>query len=168
MRRAGVEFPLVEASAEGIPYPKARFDLVLSDYGATTFADPNRVVPEVARVLRPQGVFVFAHASPFRTVAQDLRADRLGRRLIHDYFRTRVIRDLSDPSVEFQLPYGEWVELFVACGLAIERLVEPRAAANARSSYVSTADARWARHWPSEMIWKVRKLPAPAPRKIGR
>ena len=164
MRRAGVEFPLVEASAEEIPYPSARFDVVLSDYGATTFADPQRVVPEVARVLRPRGILVFAHASPFRTVAEDLRADRLRRRLIHDYFETRVIRPPTDPSVEFQLPYGEWVDLFAGCGLAVERLIEPRAAARARSSYVSLADARWARHWPSEMIWKVRKVPRPAHR----
>ncbi len=168
MRRAGIEFPLVRASAERIPYPQARFDLVLSDYGATTFADPHRVVPEVARILRPRGIFVFAHASPFRTVAVDLHGDRLRRRLIHDYFRTRVIRTPDDPSVEFQLPYGEWVDLFVGCGLAVERLIEPRAPPKARSSYVSAPDARWARHWPSESIWKLRKVAGPTSRRAGR
>lgn len=156
MRRAGVEFPLVQARAERIPYPAARFDLVLSDYGATTFSDPDLTVPEVARVLRPGGSLVFSHASPFRSLTQDFRADRQTRRLMRDYFGLHVLR--TRDSVEFQLPYGEWVELFARCGLVVERLIEPPAPRSWQSTYASRADQAWARRWPYEAIWKLRKV----------
>ena len=55
-REAGADFPLVHASAESLPFEDARFDVVMCDWGATTFADPYLVVPEVARVLRPDGL----------------------------------------------------------------------------------------------------------------
>jgi len=156
MRRAGVDFPLVCALAERIPSPDSRFDIVLSDYGATTFTDPLRTVPEAMRVLRDGGLFVFAHASPFRTVAQDLRTDRLERRLIRDYFGPREIR--SPDSVEFQLGYGAWIELFRSCGGVVERLVEPKAPPRWRSTYFSARDQAWGRRWPTDALWKVRKL----------
>jgi SAM-dependent methyltransferase len=155
MRAAGVDFPLLEAPAEAIPLPDASFDLVLSDYGATTFTDPRRTIPEVARVLRPGGSFVFAHASPFRTVAENGRTDRMERRLMRPYFHLAAIG--PGPTVEFQLPYGEWIELFRASGLEVERLLEPPAPRRGSSTYVAPQGRRWARSWPFEAIWKVRK-----------
>ena len=43
MDAAGVDFPLVHASAEAVPFPDASFDVVFCDHGAMTFADPYRV-----------------------------------------------------------------------------------------------------------------------------
>ena len=54
MAEAGVDFPLVHASAEAVPLPDATFDIVFCDFGAMTFADPFRTVPEAARLLRPR------------------------------------------------------------------------------------------------------------------
>lgn len=159
MTAAGVSFPLVQARAERIPFPSGRFDLVLSDYGATTFTDPYRTIPEAARVLDRGGRFVFAHASPFRSLAEHIPSDRLSPRLRRDYFGLHTIR--SPDSVEFQLPYGEWIRLFAACGLAVERLVEPAPPPGRQSTYVSRAGQRWARHWPIEMIWQLRKTTGP-------
>ena len=155
VRRAGARVSLIEANAESIPYPEAHFDIVLSDYGATTFADPRRVVPEVGRVLRDGGIFVFAHASPFRAVAEDFDKDRLQRGLVRDYFGLRSLRPAG--SVEFQLPYGEWIELFRNSGLRVDRLIEPQAPRSPQSSYFSPRDQRWARHWPVETIWRLVK-----------
>jgi ubiquinone/menaquinone biosynthesis C-methylase UbiE len=158
MRRAHVDFPLVRARAERIPYPDRRFDLVLSDYGATTFSDPYRTIPEVSRVLRRGGSFVFAHASPFRTVVEDVRTARITRHLVRDAFGLRAL-DRRD-SIEFQLTYAEWIRLFSESGLAVERLVEPIAPRRRQSSYLSKADQEWARHWPIESIWKLRSVGA--------
>ena len=55
----GLEFPLVQASAEDVPLPDASFDLVVSEYGASIWADPYRWIPEAARLLRPGGQLVF-------------------------------------------------------------------------------------------------------------
>jgi ubiquinone/menaquinone biosynthesis C-methylase UbiE len=155
IRRAGVKVSLMQANAESLPYPDGHFDIVLSDYGATTFANPRRTVPEVGRVLRTGGIFVFAHASPFRSVAEEFDPDRLQRALVRDYFRLGKIRRAE--SVEFQLPYGEWVRLFASCDLLVDRLIEPRAPRSPQSTYFSPRDQRWARHWPVESIWRLVK-----------
>lgn len=156
VERAQVPVSLVHARAERIPYPDGYFDIVLSDYGATTFADPERTIGQVGRVLRTGGIFVFAHASPFRSLTEDLRSDRLHRRFVRDYFGMRTLR--RPKNVEFQLPYGEWIRLFGSCGFAVEQLVEPKAPATRQSTYFSVQDQQWARHWPVESIWKLVKI----------
>ena len=60
----GLEFPLVQAGAENVPLPDAAFDLALSEYGASLWADPERWIPEAARLLRPGGRLVFLRSSP--------------------------------------------------------------------------------------------------------
>ena len=59
MVETGIEFPLVEAPAESVPLPDASFDLAVSEYGASLWADPARWIPEAARLLRPGGRLVF-------------------------------------------------------------------------------------------------------------
>jgi len=159
MARARVDFPLVRAHAEFLPYPPDCFDLVLSDYGATTFTDPLRTIPETARVLRPGGLLVFAHASPFRSISEDPRTDRVRRRFVRDYFDLHALR--TPDNVEFQLPYGRWIDLFRSSGLAVERLVEISGAGLPPSTYLSRESNAWGRHWPMESIWKLRKTQLP-------
>ena len=57
--RFGLAFPLVEATAEDVPFAAASFDLVVSEYGASVWCDPERWVAEAARLLRPGGRLVF-------------------------------------------------------------------------------------------------------------
>ncbi len=125
-RESHVRFPLVRASAERLPFRDAVFDLIFCDWGAMTFADPMRSVPECARVLRRGGGFVFATASPLRYLTLDLAKDRQSRRLIRPYFGSHRVDLGSDEAIEFQLPYGAWVDLFRKNGLRVERLVETR------------------------------------------
>ena len=68
MDDAGVDFPLIHASAEAVPLPDASFDIVFCDHGAMTFADPYRTVPEAARLLRPGGLFAFNQGSAIADV----------------------------------------------------------------------------------------------------
>ena len=79
MAEAGVDFPLIHASAEEIPLPDASFDVVFSDHGALSWADPHVVVPEVARVLRPGGILAFnvrARSCAFVTTRRRTRPTR--------------------------------------------------------------------------------------------
>ena len=55
----GLSFPLVEANAEDVPLPDGSFDLAVSEYGASVWCDPERWIPEAARLLRPGGRLVF-------------------------------------------------------------------------------------------------------------
>ena len=57
--RFGLRFPLIHASAEQAPFADARFDLAISEYGASIWCDPYRWIPEAARLLRPGGQLIF-------------------------------------------------------------------------------------------------------------
>jgi ubiquinone/menaquinone biosynthesis C-methylase UbiE len=157
VRRSGRRVPLCRASVERLPFRGATFDVVFCDWGAMTFSDPARSVPECARVLRTGGSLVFANASPFRYVALDPRSDRQVRRLARPYFGEYRVDFGPKEAVEFHPPYGEWVDLFRRNGLAVERLIETRPAAGQQSAYLSKADAKWGRSWPLEAIWKLVK-----------
>lgn len=156
MAEAGVSFPLLHASAESVPLPDRSFDVVFCDWGATTFSDPYLTVPEAARLLRPGGLFAFSGCTPIYRLCLELDEELPQERLVHDYFGMHRFAE-EDYYVEFMLPYGEWVRLFRANGLVIEDLVEIRPPADAASSYTMKEGFEWARRWPFEHIWKLRK-----------
>jgi ubiquinone/menaquinone biosynthesis C-methylase UbiE len=155
MKEAGVDFPLIEASAEDVPLPDAGFDIVFCDWGAMTFCDPARTVPEAARLLRPGGLFAFSTASPISVMCLNVQADQVERTLVNDYFGMKRME--WENEVNFQLPYGEWILLFRRAGFVVESLVETQPPIDSTSTYRTDAETEWARHWPMENIWKVRK-----------
>ena len=66
-RQFGFDFPLLHGNAEAVPYPGSSFDFAISEYGACLWADPQRWVPEAARLLRPPTRWGSA-ASPSRSM----------------------------------------------------------------------------------------------------
>jgi hypothetical protein len=51
----------------------------------------------------------------------------------------------------------QWIRLFRANGFEVLDLIEPRPAADAVSSYRDDEDRDWARRWPAECIWRLRR-----------
>lgn len=166
-RRLPRGLSVVLADAENLPLGNRTMDVVFCDWGAMTFADPAATVPEVARVLRPQGLFVFSTSTALRLIAEDRRTGRLGARLGRSYFGLGRVR--SGREVQFSLPYGGWIRLFRDHGLRVEGLLETRPPRGARSGYLGRSEERWARRWPVEAIWSLRRdgdrtaRPGPAP-----
>jgi len=154
----GIRFPLVQAFAESVPLPDASFDLVVSEYGASIWADPRQWIPEASRLLRPRGRLVFLRNSTLVILCapDGGQADeRLHRPQLGMY-------DFRWPdgggAVEFHLAHGEWIDLLRASGFAIERLVELYAPQSAETHrYYDFVTAEWARKWPAEEIWAARK-----------
>jgi SAM-dependent methyltransferase len=157
MDEAGVDFPLVHASAGEAPLEEGSFDVVFCDHGAMTFADPYSTVPEVAKLLRPGGLFAFSHSTPLALLCFDEEADTMGTELRRDLFGLHRIAWLDDEPVEFNLPMGEWIGLFRENGFVIEDLVEVHPPEGAASTYRSHEETEWARRWPMEQIWKLRR-----------
>ena len=153
---AGTAVPLVAASGEAVPFRDASFDVVFSDHGAVSFCPPEVTVPEVARLLRPGGLLAFCQTTPLLYLTWDERRQRQDTRLHRSYFGLGRL-DLGDGTVDFQIPHGEWFLLFREHGFAIEDLVELRPHADATTTYDDFAPREWARRWPAEQIWKVRK-----------
>jgi SAM-dependent methyltransferase len=155
--KTGIEFPLVEAPAEAVPLPDASFDLAISEYGASLWADPALWVPEAARLLRDRGRLVFQTNSTLAYLcAPDVGA--LGERLERPQFGMYSISWPDGPGVEYHLPHGEWIRLLRVNGFEIEALHELRPGADAKDpGYYDFVTVAWARQWPAEEIWVARK-----------
>jgi SAM-dependent methyltransferase len=148
---AGATVELVESSAEKTPFDDASFDLIFCDHGAFNFADPELVIPEASRLLRPGGMLAFCMASPLLDLFWDNDVEKTGTELRNDYFTLKGFE-----AVDFQLPYGAWIRLFVANDLDVLDLIEIQAPEGAETTY-ELVPYEWARRWPAENIWKARK-----------
>ena len=153
---AGVELDLVHASAESVPRADASFDVVFCDHGALTFADPHLAVPEAARLLRSGGLLAFSHATPLSMLFRE-DDERISRTLQAPYFGLHRVEHEGGSWVEFNLPLGEWIALFRRSGLEVEDLLELRPPDGAASTYRDEAETAWARSWPMEQIWRLRR-----------
>jgi SAM-dependent methyltransferase len=153
--RAKMPVALVQGSAEDLPFHGDTFDVLFCDHGAMSFADPDRTVPEAARVLRPGGLLAFSIASPLHFLCWNPETQLIDDRLHGDYFQMRSDEDES--SIQFQRPYGDWISLFRQSGLQVEELLHLRPARNATTTYTDYVPLEWARRWPAEDLWRVRK-----------
>jgi len=156
MAEAGVDFPLVHASAEEVPLPDASFDVVFSDHGALSWADPRVVVPEVARVLRPGGLLVANVSSPLLCICYDEAHDRTDTSLHRSYFDLDLAPE-GDGAVTYELTDGDWIRLLRSNVFEIEALLELRPPPGATTTYGDYVFLDWGRHWPGEHLWKARE-----------
>ena len=162
----GLEFPLVEASAEDMPFADGSFDLVVSEYGASIWADPYAWIPEAARVLRPGGELVFLVNGTIlmlcmpdlEPVAPDLGGpEPAGTLLLRPYFGMHRFEWRDTTAVDFHLGYGDWIRLFGQNDLVAEDFVELQGRPDADPSHFHLFTPEWATKWPAEEIWRVRK-----------
>jgi SAM-dependent methyltransferase len=152
-----LDFPLLHGNAEAVPYPDASFDFAISEYGACLWADPQRWVPEAARLLRPGGQLVFLVNSFLMTLCVPAEDNVAATdRLLRPAFGMYRVEWPGDLGVEFHLSHGDWIRLLRACAFEIEDLIELRPPLGATTSY-SFVTLEWARQWPCEEVWKARK-----------
>jgi len=153
----GIEFPLVEASAEDVPLPDASFDLALSEYGASIWCEPERWIAEAARLLRPGGELVFLSNSTLAILCSPDEGKVL-EQLQRPQFGMYRFEWLPDKEVNFYIPHGEWIRVLTEHGFEIVALHELQAPADAKDHpRYELVSAEWARKWPSEDIWRARK-----------
>ena len=156
----GLGFPLVRAVGEQVPLASAAFDLVISEYGAAIWADPYRWIPEAARLLRPGGRLIFlGNSSLLMLCLPELEDAVVDDRMVRSHFGMHRFEWPDDPTVEFHLGHGDWIRLFRANGLEVEDLIELRPDDRAETTYPACGfvTAAWARRWPCEEAWVVRR-----------
>jgi SAM-dependent methyltransferase len=152
-----LEFPLVEASAEDVPLPDASFDLAISEFGASIWCDPERWVPEAARLLRPGGRLVFARGSTIEQLC--FGEERVTERLEHDWRELDRMDFRSEGGgIEFHPPIGVMLGHLRRAGFELLELHELLASADAEThSHYDFVSADWGRRWPSVELWVARK-----------
>jgi len=154
-----LEFPLHLGNAEATPFADRSFDIAISEYGAAIWCDPYLWIPEAARLLRPGGDLIFLGNSVIQmltvpdTLAEGPSTDLLRR----DQFGMHRFEWPDDDGVEFHLSHGDMIRLLRASGFEVTDLIEIQAPPGATTSYEYTS-AEWGRRWPSEEVWKARRV----------
>ncbi|GAB2759478.1 class I SAM-dependent methyltransferase [Salinifilum aidingensis] len=125
----GTAVPLVQASADCLPFAADSFDAACSAFGGVPFvADSGAVMREVARVLRPRGRWVFAVTHPMRWIFPD-DPGPVGLTATQSYFdRTPYVEvDAEDrPTyVEHHRTLGDYVRQLHEAEFDLLDLVEP-------------------------------------------
>jgi len=125
----GLMVPLVQASADQLPFPDLTFDAACSAFGAIPFvADSGTVMREVARVLRPGGRWVFAVTHPMRWIFPDDPGPD-GLVAAQSYFDRTPYLEIDGRGaatyVEYHRTLGDFVRQIDTAGLRLRNLIEP-------------------------------------------
>jgi SAM-dependent methyltransferase len=156
----GARIELIHGNAESVPRPDGSFDFAISEYGAAIWCDPHVWIREAWRLLRPGGRLVFLGNHPLAAVCSPLDGSPTGERLARPWFGLHRIDwryvEIDPGGIEFTLPISDWMRLFREVGFEVEDLLELQAPEGAEGVQFSVP-AAWARRWPCETVWKVRK-----------
>ena len=152
-----LRFPLIHGDAERLPFADESFDFAISEYGAAIWCDPYRWLPEAARVLRPGGRLAFLENSVLMVLCVHDDNAPTGDRLQRPQLGMHRYEWPDDPGVEFHISHGDRIRLLRDCGFEVENLIELQPPDGAEETRYPFASLDWARQWPIEEAWIVRK-----------
>lgn len=149
----GPVFPLLQGDAERVPLTSGCFDLVVSEHGAAAWCDPERWLPEAARLLRPGGRLVFltnSHLSALCVPAEEGVAGELLVRGTREAYRVHW----PGGGIEFHPSHGDWVRLLRRSGFVVEAMHEIFAPPDGGDHpFYEIVSGEWASRWPAEELW---------------
>ena len=156
-----VDIEWVHGNAEAVDQPDGSFDFAISEYGAATWCEPGSWITEAHRLLGRGGELVFLGNHPLVMVCSPVDGSLpVTERLERDYFGLGRVdwRDAVDEpgGIEFNLPISSWLRLFDDIGFDVTDYIEVRAPESATGTN-ETVTADWARRFPSEQVWRLRK-----------
>ncbi|ASL40378.1 hypothetical protein CBI36_07940 [Acetobacter oryzifermentans] len=154
----GIPHPSVNyvcSKAESVPADDGTFDIVTCDHGSLDHSPARLILPEVSRVLKPGGVGVFCVYSPLAMMCFDIESKKLGNRLLSPLPRAEL--HYNGEVTSSYMSHGDWIRELIDSGFVIERLEELRPCTASTEYFGELVDLEWARKWPCDMAWVVRK-----------
>ncbi|MGB0101233.1 MAG: class I SAM-dependent methyltransferase [Nocardioides sp.] len=149
----GPTFALVQGDGERVPLRGGRYDLVVSEHGVAAWCDPERWLPEAARLLRPGGRLVFLTNSHLSALCVPPEEGVAGDRLLRGQRESYQVR-WPTGGVEFHPSHGDWIQLLRRAGFAIETMHEIYAPPEAQDhAFYDIVSLEWATRWPAEELW---------------
>ncbi|MEU3621229.1 SAM-dependent methyltransferase [Amycolatopsis coloradensis] len=127
--RTGAAVPLVQATAESLPFADASFDAACSAFGAVPFvASVDVVFAEVHRVLRPGACWVFSVTHPMRWIFPDDPGPQ-GLTVTQPYFDRTPYVEVDEEGVatyvEYHRTIGDYVRALADAGFTLTDVIEP-------------------------------------------
>jgi ubiquinone/menaquinone biosynthesis C-methylase UbiE len=169
--RSGIRYLVGDGA--GLPFREPAFDAVTAFMSLMDVADPERVLREAARVLRPGGFVQFSVLHPVisapgsRWVPGEAGGHR--GRLLGEYFYqgpqtetwtfSKAPAELRDRYGPFTITYARrtlagWLTAVLAAGLVIEAVAEPHADDETAAAHPEIADTQIAPHF---LLLRARK-----------
>ncbi|MGH7881631.1 MAG: class I SAM-dependent methyltransferase [Candidatus Dormibacteraceae bacterium] len=142
-------------SAECLPLPSASVSVVVSDHGAFDHSPSGPLLRETHRILVAGGTLIVCGYSPLALACFNHKSDKITSRLINRYPCGATLSD--NLIVATQHSHSSWMAQFKAAGFNIDRLEEPLLPPGKRTYFDELVDEEWARSWPVDLIWVVRK-----------
>lgn len=155
---ADIDF--LEGNAEQTGLPDATFDFAISEYGAAIWCPPEIWLREAWRLLRPGGRLVFLGNHPLAIICTPLSGEDCDR-MLHRPYRTFRGADWTEVEIDpsgicFNLTFAGWIALFNEIGFVVEDYREIYAPDSAEGSRGGVA-ADWAKEYPFEQVWYLKK-----------
>lgn len=157
-RELGIEFALVEAAAESVPLPDGSFDLAVSEYGASIWAEPRLWLSEASRLLRPGGRLVFLRNTTLAILCATDEGPTTECLVRPQFGSYRHDWRSTNGGIEFHPPHGELMRMLRGNGFQVLDLIELEPPADAVDHpFYEYVKLEWARRWPAEEIWVAEK-----------
>ena len=154
-KEASVRF--LEADAQNLSMlDHESFDIVFSAYALGFVEDIRTTFREVARVLRPGGLFAFSWMSPFFAITEER-----GLLIKRSYFdRTPIVFEEKDGTeVDFHRTYGDWHRALTDARFVVTDILEPEPLPR-ENRYADVFPLSKIQMIQGTTIWRARK-PAP-------
>jgi len=152
-----------QGNLKELKFPDSKFDVVLCNMVLIDVDDLDKVIGELARVLKPNGVLIASITHPCfenppnTTTLEDKKGRKIGR-LVKHYFKVGLVVDTNqnwDTQREYQHYHymiSDYLNAFARHGLCLIKTSEP--------NWVEMTGEGDYSHTPYFIIWKLRKLAA--------
>ncbi|MFK7882255.1 class I SAM-dependent methyltransferase [Roseobacter sp.] len=156
----GAAIIFLEGNAEATGLAHGSFDFAISEYGAAIWCQPELWLTEAWRLLRPGGRLVFLGNHPLSLICTPLNGAPCDT-IVHRPYRGMWGADWTevefDPSgISFNLTIADWFKLFTEIGFVVDNYLELYAPQDARDVRAGIP-AEWAKLYPVEQVWFLRK-----------